>query len=152
MSSSRAGSPAVDQARHTLCRELAHSIKAGIFNIRVHVTTSADRPVAVRLDAHQDDGWRKQFECRDDHALIEAFDETLAMLASTRHHDDWSAQRRAHADGYDIELQFHAEKFKDRAGSNLESVLTGLLFRDSHDSKNDSRRSIRTPRQTRIKK
>jgi hypothetical protein len=140
----------VDQARLALCRELARCIKAGNYTVRVRVTTSAGRPVAVRADAHSGDGWHKQFECRDDHALIEAFDETLALLASTRHHDDWSAQRRAHADGYEVELQFHPDKFKDRAGSNLESVLTGLLFRDRHDSNKDSRRSIRTPRQTKM--
>jgi len=148
MSSSTKGSPVVDQARLALCRELARCLKAGVFTVRIRVETSAGRPVVVRVDAHQKDGWQNQFSCRDDQALVAALDETLALVASTTHHDDWSAQRRAHADGYEIELQFRPEKLQGRTGSNLESVLTGLMFRDSHDSKKDSRRSIRTPRQT----
>jgi hypothetical protein len=152
MSSSRAGSRAVDEARQALCREVARCINSGSFTVRVRVTTSADRPIAARIEAHHGDGWKKQFAWSGDPALVLALDETLAMLASTKHRDEWSAERRAHSDGYELDLQFHPEKFKDRLGSNLESVLTGLLFRDSHDSKKDSRRSIRTPRPKRASK
>ncbi len=150
MSSSKAGSVAVDQGREILCREVARCINAGHFVVRVRIIKSAGRPAGVRISVHQEDGWKKHFEAMDDRALASAFDETLAMLASKAHRDQWSAKRRSHADGYDIDLQFHPEKFKDRLGAKLKSVVTGTLFRDSHDSKQDKRRSIRTPRQTRV--
>jgi hypothetical protein len=146
MSSSKSGSLVIDDARLALCHELAGCINAGSFAVRIRRVNSGDRPAALFL-AHRPTGWRKRRRRIDEPALILALDEALATLAAVQH-DDWSVQRRAHADGYDVDLHFHPQKLTGRLGSSLEVYLSGVLFRDSHDSKKDSRRSIRTPRQT----
>jgi hypothetical protein len=147
MSSSKAGSLVIDEARQAICREFARCLNAGSFEVRIRMVNSGNHPVAAMFYAHKSKGWQKQPESIDDPELVLALDEALGMLASN-HHDDWSAQRRPHTDGYDVDLHFHPEKLKDRMGSHLESALMGLLFRDRHDSKKDSRRSIRTPRRS----
>lgn len=146
MSSATSGSSAVDQARELLCRVFARMVNAGSFTVRTRIVHRSDEPVEVWFYAHRDDGWQKEAEGVTDLALVRAVQETVVMLASKEHHDEWSAKQHASADHHDTDLQFHREKLQSHLGQELESVLRGLLFRDSHDSKKDSRRSIRTRR------
>ncbi|MBI3862585.1 MAG: hypothetical protein HY290_11900 [Planctomycetia bacterium] len=85
-------------------------------------------------------------EAITDPRLVQALEEALAMLASKRHADEWSARRHSSPDHDDVDLQFHRDKLEDRSGEQIESLLAGLLFRDRHDSKKDKRQAIRTPR------
>lgn len=146
MPSSKAGSPAVDGARQALCRELAGCMNAGAYVIRVRIVRPESASAEGHFYAHSGKGWRKRPEKLDDHQVVAALEETLDMLGSKPHCDEWSIRRESHADRRDTELQFHPEKIKPHLGPKLESALYGLLFRDHHDSKKDVRRSIRTPR------
>ena len=147
MSSSRAGSVAVDQARQLVRSECARSMRAGHFTVRVRIMQSAGEPVEAGFYLRGADGWQKQPEHITDRELVHALAETLDMLVSKGQGDEWLVHRHVVSDGYDTDLQFHPDKFEGRLGDQLDSALDGLLFRDSHDSKKDLRRSIRTPRQ-----
>jgi len=146
MSSNHAGNPQVDAARQALCREFAKCINDNKLTVRVHVVEAAGKPAEAHFQAHDATGWHKTGETITDRLLVNALNETLEMLASKEHHDAWSVRRQSHADGHDTELKFHHEKFVGHLGDKLESALMGLLFRDHHDSSQDVRRSIRTPR------
>jgi hypothetical protein len=146
MSSSKTDSGAVDQARLVLRKECARSMSAGLFTVRVRITESAGEAAEAGFYFHGVDGWKKQPERITDRKLVRALAETLDMLVSKGQGDEWSARRHKVSDGHDTDLQFHHEKFEGRLGDKLDSVLDGLLFRDSHDSKKDERHSIRTPR------
>lgn len=147
MSSSKSGSAAVDQARQVLLSECARSMSAGHFKVRVRITQSASEAVAAGFYFHGSEGWKKQPRQITDQKLVAALVETLDMLVSKGQGDEWLARRRKVSDGNDTDLQFHLDKFESRLGKKLESALDGVLFRDSHDSKKDERRSIRTPKQ-----
>lgn len=147
MSSSKTGSGAVDQARQVLRGECARSMSAGHFTVRVRISQSADEPVAAGFYFHGTDGWKKQPNQITDRKLVQALAETLDMLVSKGQGDEWLVRRHKVSDGHDTDLQFHPDKFEGRLGKKLESALDGMLFRDSHDSKKDKRRSIRTPKQ-----
>jgi hypothetical protein len=146
MSSSKTGSGAVDQARQLLRKECARSMSAGHFTVRVRIVQSAGEAVEAGFYFHGADGWQKQPERITDRKLAQALAETLDMLVSKGQGDEWLARRHKVSDGHDTDLQFHPDKFEGRLGDKLDSVLDGLLFRDSHDSKKDERHSIRTPR------
>lgn len=147
MSSSKDGSGAVDQARQVLRSECARSMSAGHFTVRVRVTQTGGKPVAAGFYFHGADGWKKQPDRITDRKLVQALAETLDMLVSRGQGDEWLVCRHKVSDGHDTDLQFHPAKFEGRRGKKLESALDGMLFRDSHDSKKDERRSIRTPKQ-----
>jgi hypothetical protein len=146
--SRNAGSPLVDQARQVLCREIARCLKDKKFSVRVRVSEVDGKPAEAWFYSHHEKGWKKEPQSIIDRPLVAAIHETLEMLASKAHHDAWSARRHSHADVHDTDLQFHVEKLADRLHDKLEPILMGLLFRDQHDSKKDSRRNIRTPRAT----
>jgi len=146
MPSSNLGSPAVDGARQALCRELAGCMNAGTYTIRVRIVKPENAAAEGHFYAHSGKGWRKRPEKLVDHPVVAALEETLDMLGSKPHCDEWSVRCESHADRRDTELQFHPDKIKPHLGPKLESALYGLLFRDHHDSKKDVRRSIRTPR------
>jgi hypothetical protein len=146
MSSAKTGSLAIDQARQFLCREIARSMNAGKFSVRVRIARLSTGPVAAWFYSHRDDGWHKEAESVTDRELVIALDETLDMLASKGHCDEWLSRRHRAADHSDTDLQFHREKLDAQLGERLESVLAGLLFRDGHESKKDVRHAIRTPR------
>jgi hypothetical protein len=146
MSSVHAGNPQVDAARQVLCREFAQSINDNKFTVRVRLVETAGKPAEALFQAHDGRGWHKAGEPITDRLFVKALNETLEMLASTEHHDAWSVRQQSHADGHDTELKFHREKLAGYLGDKLESALMGLLFRDHHDSSQDVRRSIRTPR------
>lgn len=146
MSSSKAGSPSIDEARQTLCREIAHSLNGGRFAVRVRITTKGGQASEARFYTHGEEGWQPEAKPVTNAQLIQGIEETLAMLTSKGHGDEWSARHSVHSDGHDTDLRFHREKLADSLGERLANVIEGLLFRDQHDSKKDSRRSIRTPR------
>lgn len=146
MSSAKNGSSAVDQARELLCLVFARMVNAGSFTVRTRIVQRSDEPVEAWFYAHHADGWQKEPDAVTDRALVRGLQETVAMLASKGHHDEWSAKQHSSADYHDTDIQFHAEKLRNRIGKELESTLMGLLFRDSHDSKQDLRRAIRTRR------
>lgn len=146
MSSTKTGSSEVDQARELLCRVFAQMLNAGSFTVHTRIVKSSDKSTEAWFYAHRDDGWQKEPEGVTDRELVRALQEAVAMLASKGHADEWSAKQHSSADCQDTDLQFHRDKLEDRIGKKLESALMGLLFRDSHDSKKDIRRSIRTPR------
>jgi len=145
MSSSKKGSAAVDQARQLLRSECARSMSAGHYTVRVRITQSGGEAVGAAFFFHGGKGWKKQPERITDRKLVEGLAETLEMLVSKKHGDECLVRRQKAASGHDTDLQFHPEKFAGRLGAKLESALDGVLFRDSHDSKKDARRSIRTP-------
>lgn len=146
MSSATEASLAIDEARQMLSREFARCLNAGKHTIRVRIVKSTDSPVEAWFYVHSSDGWQKEPHPVTNGALVGALDETLEMLASQEHHDEWAVRRHAHSDGLDTDFQFHLGKLQDHLGERLELALAGLLFRDRHDSKKDMRRSIRTPR------
>jgi hypothetical protein len=151
MSSAKTGSLAVDQARQFLCREFARSMNAGNFTVRVRIARLSTGPVAAWFYSHRDDGWHKEPESVTDRELVVALDETLDMLASRGHCDEWLSRRHKAADHCDTDLQFHREKLEGHLGDNLEWLLTGLLFRDNHESKKDVRHSVRVPRRQTVR-
>jgi hypothetical protein len=144
--SSKKGSAAIDRARETLCREFARMLRSGAFTLRSRIVRRGAEPVEAWFYAHRDDGWEKQSASIAEPALVQAIEETLDMLASKGHADEWSSKRHVVADHQDTDFQFHREKLQEHLGDQLESAIAGLLFRDSHDSKKDVRRSIRTRR------
>ena len=146
MSSANAGNPLADQARQILCDEIARCLREKRFSVRVRIAESDGKPVEACFYSHGEHGWQKESQPITDRPLVGAMHETLEMLASKEHHDEWSARRQSHSDGHDTDLQFHADKLTGHIGDKLEATLMGLLFRDQHDSKKDSRRAIRTPR------
>jgi len=145
MSSAKAESTAVDEARRIICHEFARILNAGSFTVRVRVSHQGDSAVALFF-SHRDEGWQKASDDLTDLTLVAGIEETLEMLASKQHADEWSARKQAHADHSDVDIRFHREKLEHHLGARLESTLTGLLFGDIHDSKKDKRRNIRTPR------
>lgn len=149
MSSAKAGSLAVDQARQLLCREFARMLNAGTFTARVRIAHSSDGPAEAWFYAHRSRGWRKEPDAITDPELVSSIKETLDMLASREHTDEWSIRRHENPAYDDTDVQFHREKLEHRLGEKLESALAGVLFRDSHDSKKDKRHAIRTPRSAR---
>jgi hypothetical protein len=146
MSSAKAESLAVDEARQLICREFARLLKNGNSMVRVRVVKTGGSPSEAWFYAHRDNDWRKEPGGVTDRALVQALAETLEMVATREHADEWSARKRTSADYHDTEVKFHRDKLGSRLGAKLESVLAGLLFRDSHDSKKDKRHAIRTPR------
>ena len=146
MSSAMRGNLAVDRARETLCREFARMLKSGACTLRTRIVVSSNRPVEAWFYVHRDNGWQKEPGGVTDREHVHALQETLDMLASRGHADEWSAKQQATADHRDTDIQFHRDKLQHRLGAKLESALTGILFRDSHDSKKDVRRSIRIRR------
>jgi hypothetical protein len=146
MNNTKRGSPPIDRARELLCRELARMVNAGASALRVRIVGAASEPTEAWFYSHAADGWRKEMERVTEPELVAALEETLDMLASKGRGDEWSTRQHASADSRDTDFQFHRDKLEGRVGDALESVLTGLLFRDGHDSKKDSRRSIRTRR------
>lgn len=146
MSSTNAGNTQADQARQVLCDQIARCMRAKRYSVRVRIAESDGNPVEANFYSHGDHGWQKEPQSITDGPLVGAMNETLEMLSSKAHHDTWTARRQLHAHGHDVDLQFHPEKLKDHFGDKLETALLGLLFRDQHDSKKDSRRNIRTPR------
>lgn len=137
---------AIDKAREMLSRIVARIVKEGSSMMRLRVVQRSGEPVEAWFYAHHDDGWRKEPDVVADPELARALHETAEMLASHEHGDDWSLRQHAAADHRDTELKFHREKLEGRLGAKLESAISGLLFRDSHDSKKDSRRAIRNRR------
>ena len=146
MSSAKAESSAVDEARRVICREFARMLNAGTSTTRVRIVQSSGEPTEAWFYSHGDDGWHKEPGGITDPKLVLALEETLEMLASREHTDEWSARKQASSDFHDTELKFHRDKVESRLGDQLESALSGLLFRDRHDSKKDKRHAIRTPR------
>lgn len=147
MSSAKKGSVAVDQARQLLRSECARSMSAGHYTVRVRITQTNGEPVGAGFYFHGPKGWKKQPEQITDRKLVQGLAETLEMLVTKEHGDECLVRRSKASDGYDTDLQFHPDRFANRLGAKLESVLEGVLFRDSHDSKKDKRSSIRTPKQ-----
>jgi hypothetical protein len=145
MSSGKAGNAQVDKARQVLCDEIARCLSKNRYTVRVRIVESEGKPAEALLQSHSENGWQKESQPITDRLLVNAINETLAMLASKEHHDAWSARRQSHSDGHDTELQFHREKLGDHHADKFASVLMGVLFRDHHDSSKDSRRQIRTP-------
>ena len=135
----------VDAARETICRELAGCLRAGSSTMRVRIVKSKGEPAGAWFYSHARNGWQKRPEHVTDREIMMSLDETVGMLISTGHADEWSIQRHEHSDGYDADLRLRMEKLKDHLSAGLESALYGLLFRDQHASKKDARRSIRTP-------
>ncbi len=146
MGSAKAESLAVDEARQWICREFARLLNAGNFVARVRIVKTGGEPSEAWLYAHRDNDWHKEPGVITDRNLVQALAETLDMLATREHADEWLARKRNSADYHDTEMKFHREKLETRLGAKLESVLWGVLFHDSHDSRKDKRRNIRTPR------
>jgi len=146
MSSAKAESLVIDKARQLICREFARLLNDGNSMVRVRIARTGGKPSEAWFYAHRDNDWQKEPQVITDQPLVEALAETLEMLATREHTDEWSARKRTSADYHDTEVKFHREKLDPRLGAKLESVLVGLLFRDSHDSKKDKRHAIRTPR------
>lgn len=144
MSSTKSGSSAVDQARQLMCRAFARMVNAGSYTVRTRIVHSAGKPTEAWFYAHSDTGWHKEPDGVTSHELVRALEEEAQLLASKGHGDEWSVKVHSSADSHDTDLQFHRDKLEQRVGQKLESALMGLLFRDSHDSKKDVRRSIRT--------
>jgi hypothetical protein len=146
MGSAKAENLAVDDARQWICREFARLLNAGNFVARVRIVQTGGEPSEAWLYAHRDNDWHKESPALTDRTLVKALAETLDTLAIREHADEWLARKRVSADYQDIEMKFHREKLETRLGAKLESVLSGILFHDSHDSRKDKRRNIRTPR------
>lgn len=137
---------AVDQARKLLCMVAARIVDAGCFVVRTRIVQSSGEPTAAWFYSRRENVWQKEPEEIKEPGLVRALLQTCEMLASKGHGDEWSVKRHATSDFCDLDIQLHPDKLRDRTGKKLESVLTGLLFRDGHDSKKDSRRAIRTRR------
>ena len=146
MSSGHGGGAPVEEARAILCRELSRILEAGRFTIRTRILMASDRPVEAHFYSHREEGWHKEPYAVTEPEVVRALHESVELLFSKGHGDEWSATRHATADHLDVDLHFHREKLENRTGKKLESAVAGLLFRDSHDSKKDVRRSIRTRR------
>jgi hypothetical protein len=146
MSSATAGDLLVDKARQVLCDEIARCVRMKRFSVKVRIAETEGQPAEAWFYSHGKRGWQMESEPITDRPLVNAMNETLEMLASKEHHDQWSARRQSRADGHDIELRFRPEHLEDRLGDKLALALMGVLFRDQHDSRKDSRRNIRTPR------
>lgn len=149
MSSANGGSRAVDEARQFICREFARMLNAGAFTVRIRIARNGDGPAEAWFYSHRPRGWHKEPDAITDHELVSAIQETLDMLASREHTDEWSVRRSQSRAYDDTDVQFHREKLEHRLGEKLGSTLAGVLFRDSHDSKKDKRHAIRTPRSAR---
>jgi hypothetical protein len=141
MRSATISNSAVDSARQALCREFARMLQKGALTVRARVLTTGGKPVGARFYAHRNRRWEMQPEKISDPELAAAIQETLEMLASQGHHDAWSAKQLATADHHDTDIRFHGDDLH-HLGDRLESELSGILFRDRHDSKKDVRRSI----------
>lgn len=145
MSSTTAGSSQVDQAREVICHQIAGSLNAGRFAVRVRINTRNGQASEARFYSHGDQGWQNEAQPVTSAPLVRGIEETLAMLTSKGHGDEWSIRHNVHADGHETDIRFHREKLSASLGDGLAKVLDGVLFRDQHDSRKDSRRSIRTP-------
>jgi hypothetical protein len=146
MSSAKAESLAVDEARQLICREFARLLNSGNFVVRVRIVVTEGQPAEAWFYSHRDNDWHKESAAITERTLVQALAETLDMLATREHADEWLARKRISADYHDTEMKFHRDKLESRLGAKLASVLEGLLFHDSHNSKKDKRRNIRTPR------
>lgn len=137
---------AVDQVRRLLCQVAARIVEGGGFVVRTRIVQSSGEPTEAWFYSRRENSWKKEPEEITDRGLVQALLQTCEMLESKGQGDEWSVKRHTTADFCDLDIQFHPDKLRGRAGKKLESVLTGLLFRDGHDSKKDSRRAIRTRR------
>jgi hypothetical protein len=146
MKSANEDTTVVDEARQLICHRFARMLNAGSFSVRVRITQSPAEAPAVRFYSHRHNEWHKEHDPITDPQLVRAIDETMQMLASKEHADQWLARKHASSDYRDVDLQFHRDKLEHRLGGQLEAALAGFLFRDSHDSAKDVRRGIRTPR------
>src|SRR5229473_8608 len=108
MSSAKAESLAVDEARRIICHEFAGMLNAGSFAVRVRVSHKGDS-AGVLFYSHRDEGWQKASDGLTERTLVVAVEETLEMLASKKHADEWSARKQASADHSDFDVQFHRE-------------------------------------------
>lgn len=137
---------AMDAARETLCQEFGRLIGEGAMTVRARVLMQNGEPVEVCFYGHQKKGWQLRPLKINERGLAAAIHATLEDLASTEHHDAWSVKQDAASDHHDTDIQFHREELQQLSENELKSRLNGLLFRDSHDSKKDVRRSIRVRR------
>jgi hypothetical protein len=145
MSSTKAGSARVDEARQLICREFARMLSKGMLTVRVRIELVEKEPAEAWFYGETEDRWHKRPGGVKGRALVRAIEESLDALASRKHADEWSARRSASADWRDTQLHFHADKVEEWPARKIESALMGTLFRDAHASKKDVRRNIRTP-------
>jgi hypothetical protein len=151
MKSEKSAALFFDEAREIICHRFARMLHTGSFSVRVRIVTVLGKVAAVWFYAHRSDGWHKGRDPITHPQLVRALEDTLNMLASKGHAEQWSARKHSGSDYHDVDVQFHRRKLATRLGDELESALAGLLFRDAHHPTKDERRSIRPPRAGRLR-
>ncbi len=134
---------AVDDVRQILCAHLAQTLRGGVLSVKVRVF---DSPCEALFYAHSDNVWHIQDLAFRDAARVRALADELTRLAAKPHGDLVQVRQHATPHWRETELQFANEAIKRHSGGSLESYIRGILFGDHHDSKQDVRRRMRTPR------
>lgn len=151
MSSAKASSPAVDEARRKMCRTFAESMNGeGTTHVRIRIHQADGKPTEAWFYAHKANVWNKASGAVTEKKLVAALAEVAEMLASGGHEDEWSSRRHGSADFVDTDLLFQSDAVAKHRGPKLESWLYGLLFKDAHASgKHRGRKILRGPRRAR---
>jgi hypothetical protein len=129
-----------ESARQFLCHRMSTLLADGACQVRIRLQAE---PPSVQFYRHQDNTWRRLEEYVRDRPLVEALADDLEMLASKPHGDRVEIRRQAASHYCDTDFRFEREAISQHLYQHLDSYLYGLLFRDHHDSKQDSRRQMR---------
>lgn len=135
----------LEEARELLVREVTSRIARSENEVRVRIHWSG-QPDHVWFYSRYDNQWVKEPHVVDEPALAAAMNEILTILVSRGKTDELSVRSTRKYDLADTDLQFDSDWLEKHRGPHLESYVSGVLFRDTHASVHDRRRSVRIPR------
>lgn len=131
----------IDAARRWIVSSCAALLNEGVYKIRVRLIEPKGDPVHASIYQHVDNRWTQTSYSVDGREVTTAVQTVSRMLASHPPTDSWHVRHSIADDFEDIDLQFYREAVKAHAGTNMLSWVTGLLFKDTHASRQDRRRS-----------
>lgn len=130
-----------DEARSTLCHELARLLEPHTSQVRVRAIGPQDSPTRIAFYAHHDNRWHHADRDLTQPPLCQAIAAELADLVPHRQGTQFSVRRQTHGDLTDIDLTFAPEQIPQP--DRREAFLAATLFRDAHDAGHDRRQGLR---------
>jgi hypothetical protein len=130
MSSAKAETLHVDEARDWIAHHIAQLLDSGATQVRIRVVRPHHDPTEAWLYRHQNNQWVKSEWQVTEPALVIAIQDVAEMLSAHPPTPDWHTRRRQATDFEDTDITFHKESLT-RRGADLESWLRGSLFKDA---------------------
>lgn len=131
MSSAKAETLHIDEARSWVAHHVAKLVGAGALQVRIRVLRPHQNPTEAWLYRHQNNQWVKTEFQVSDPPLVMAVQDVAEMLSAHPPTEDWHTRRRQATDFEDTDITFQKDSVIRYRGTNLESWLRGALFKDA---------------------